>query len=134
MAEDSATTTQVKDDQSTLNITDDTAKQFPELIVMIKESRSMDDEERQYWVDVLPIMSEEQIQNLRNILNNEKKQIEKANQTYEEGMKGATKKATKAFDEAAYLEKKKARVEAEKLHEQKEKGDEEDLLKELENI
>lgn len=131
MADD---TTVTATDQSTLQIPEDTANQFPELIELIKASRSMDDGERQYWVDVLPIMSEDQIANLQDILDTEKKQIDEANRTYGKGMKEATDKATRAFDEAAYKEKKRMRLEAEKAHEQEEKNREEALLKELENL
>ena len=132
MPEDN-TTTAVKD-ESTLVIPEETAKDFPELTIMIKESHSMDDDERQYWVDVLPIMSKDQLDNLRNILENEKKQIEEANKVYEDGMKDTAMKVKKTFDEAAYLEKKRARAHAEKLHEEEEKKHEEDLLAELENL
>lgn len=132
MPDDTTTTAQVE--EKALNIPEDTLKDFPELIQMIQASRSMDNEERQYWVDVLPIMSEEQIDNLKKILLNEKKQVEKVQKEYATGMKGAVKKATKAFDEAAYLEKKKARQKAEKLHEKEEKEHEETLLQELENL
>ncbi|MBU0576976.1 hypothetical protein KJ742_07870 [Patescibacteria group bacterium] len=127
-------TAATKKNKTDITIPEETKKQFPDLIEMIMGSRSMDDEERQYWVDVLPIMSEDQLKNLRGILDNEKKQIEKANQAYATGMKGAAQKAVKTFDEASYLEKKRARLEAERMHETEEKGDEEKLLEELENL
>jgi hypothetical protein len=132
MPEDDATMTAT--DESTLHIPEDTVSQFPELIKLIKASHSMDDEERQYWVDVLPIMSEDQIKNLQDILDNEKKQIDDANRSYAQGMKEAADKAVRAFDEATYREKKLARVEDEKLHEEEEAEHEEALLKELENL
>lgn len=130
MADDTTTAT----DESTLQIPEDTINQFPELIGLIKASHSMDDEEMQYWVDVLPIMSEDQIKNLQDILDNEKKQINDANRTYAQGMKEAADKAVSAFDEATYREKKLVRVEAERIHEEEEFGHEEALLKELENL
>ena len=117
-----------------LSIPEEVQKKFPKLIELIKGSQSMDHEERQYWIDVLPIMTEDQISNLRGILENEKKQIEEANQEYEEGMEEETAKVKLHFDEIKYKEKKRMRLEAEKLSELEEREREKALLKELEGI
>ena len=61
--------------QSGLQIPEDLLKKFSDLIELIKKSESMNDEERQYWINILPIMTPEQIQNLRDILENERKQL-----------------------------------------------------------
>jgi len=129
MADDTTIT-----DDSTLTVPDEVANQFPDLVELIKGSSSMDDEERQYWVDVLPIMSEDQIKNLRDILDNEKTQIEEANNAYAQSMSQNVKKTSLTFDEAIYKEKKQARIEAEHLYEQEERMKEEATLKELENL
>ena len=129
-----ATTTTTTDDQSTLKVPADIAERFGDLIPLIKNSRSMDDSERQYWVDVLPIMSEDQIQNLRDILDNEKKQLEKAQAAYDEGTEENFLQAAKKFDEQVYLEKKRARIEAEKIQEKEETKNEEAILQEIEKL
>ena len=129
-----ATTSTATDDKSTLNVPADIAAQFGDLIELIKNSRSMDDSERQYWVDVLPIMSEDQVQNLRGILDNEKKQLAEAEAAYNEDTEDNFLKTTRAFDEEAYKEKKRARIEAEKLQEKKEVASEEAILHEIENL
>lgn len=129
---DDATITQ--DDQAVLSVPPDIVEKFGNLIELIKASRSMDDSERQYWVDVLPIMSEDQIDNLRGILDNEKKQLEEAESTYSKGMNKAVKNVANEFDEEAYLEKKRARMEAEIQHEEDELEHESSILKELENL
>jgi hypothetical protein len=131
MADATATAT---DEKKELKVPAEVQEKFPELVEMIKASGSMDDDERQYWVDVLPIMSEGQVENLRGILDNEKKRLADAAKEYSEGMEGAVDKATKAFDEAAYLEKKRAREAAEKKQEAEEKASEAAVLKELENL
>lgn len=123
-----------KDEQEALNIPADIVEKFGELVGLIKSSRSMDDNERQYWVDVLPIMSEDQVQNLRGILDNEKKQLAEASAAYSEGMEENVHNVANEFDEAAFKEKKRARKEAEKLHEQEELEHEAAILKELENL
>lgn len=131
MSEDSQTTTV---QASTLKITQDVRSKFPKVIGMIEKSQSMNDEERQYWIDVLPIMSQAQIDNLKNILENEKNEIEAAEKEYEDAMQNESGNAMARFDEIKYLEKKRARQEAERLQEMEEKTNEEDLLKELEII
>lgn len=117
-----------------MKIPDDTQKKFPEIIGLIKKSQSMNDEERQYWIDVLPIMTEDQLNNLKNILDNEKKQIEDAENEYREGMKKEVGKFNLEFNEIKYKEKKRIRIEAEKKHESTEKKQEEALLAELNKI
>jgi len=129
MPDDTTTT-----DKFILQIPEEVRQQFPDLVELIKGSSSMDDEERQYWVDVLPIMSEDQIKNLRDILINEKTQIQEVNQAYAKGMGQAVQKAAITFDEITYKEKKQARLQAEHMHEQEERMREEAVLKELENL
>ena len=116
---------------STLNIPDDVRKKFVELIGLIEKSQSMNEEERQYWVDVLPIMSEDQISNLRSILDNEKKQMAEADKQYESGMQKEIKAFNIEFDEIKYKEKKRLREKAEKMEEQEEAKKEEAVLAEL---
>lgn len=118
-------------DENALKIPPEVAERFGELVELIKGSKSMDDSERQYWIDVLPIMSEDQIDNLKGILDNEKKQLEEAKASYSKDMNTAVKKTGAAFDEQAYLEKKRAREEAEKKQQAEEKIEEEEVLKEL---
>jgi hypothetical protein len=119
---------------TTLTIPDEVATKFADFVELIKGSQSMDTEERQYWVDVLPIMSEDQLNNLRGILNNEKKQIEETNKAYSKGMGELTEKVTVTFDEATYLEKKKARVAVEMKEEQEEAKNEAALLEEVKKL
>ena len=120
--------------QTTLAIPDDVVQKFPDLVEMIKKSESMDADERQYWIDVLPIMSDEQILNLRGILDNEKKQLEAINKNYQTEKKQAVEKTTHIFDETAFKEKKMVRMEAEKIAEEQEKTAEDQLLKQLSSI
>jgi hypothetical protein len=42
----------------------------------------MNDEERQYWVNILPVMTPEQIQNLKDILSNEREQLAAIDRKY----------------------------------------------------
>ncbi len=122
------------DPNSKLNIPLDVHGQFPELIQQIIKSESMNDEERQYWIDVLPVMTDDQIANLKGILDNEKKEIEKADQRLQEDIETESKRAIIKFDALKYKEKQQMRMEAEHRFETKEKGHEENLLKEIEKM
>ncbi len=113
-----------------LNLPAETQAKFGELIAMIQQSPSMNQEERQYWVDVLPIMTEAQVQNLRDILNNEKKQLAAA----QEQFGGAAKKLRADFDSFEYKEKKRLLKEAEKSAEEAEKKEEEEALNRIQSL
>lgn len=63
------------DSSSSVVVPDDLRAQHPDLVDLILRSESMNDEERQYWVNILPIMTPEQVQNLRDILSNERTQL-----------------------------------------------------------
>jgi len=118
---------------TTLTVPDETREKFGEWVDMIIGSDSMNDEERQYWVDVLPIMTEEQLDNLREILANEKRQLEETSKTYE-GMEEKAGKSEMAFDEAKYKTKKEERVKAEHRFEEEESEQEARLLEEISNM
>ena len=120
--------------ESALNIPPEVQEKFGNLIDLIKASKSINDDERQYWIDVLPIMSEDQLGNLKGILDNEKAQLAKADEAYNKGLENEAQKAKKAFDEKAYAEKKAARLALEKQHEQEELEDEAAILAELNNL
>lgn len=129
----------MNDDQQTaqeekLIIPEEVRNDFPDLVELIQGSQSMNSEEMQYWIDVLPIMTEDQIQNLRDILDNEKQEIDEANKEFEEGAEKDIKTAKNAFDAEKYRQKQQTIREMEKQHEIKEAGNEEDILKELEDL
>ena len=56
-------------------IPDDVKQNHGELLEMILASESMNNEERQYWINILPIMTPDQVENLRSILVNERDQL-----------------------------------------------------------
>jgi hypothetical protein len=59
----------------TLVVAPEVMAKFGETVELIKRSESMNDEERQYWVGILPSMTPEQLKNLQDILQNERKQL-----------------------------------------------------------
>jgi hypothetical protein len=65
-----------------LSIPDDVRAKFPALVDLIVQSESMNMEERQYWINILPIMTPEQLKNLSDILVNERDQLKAIDQKY----------------------------------------------------
>jgi len=104
-----------------VTIPDDLKAKFPELIALILGSESMNDEERQYWVNILPVMTPDQIQNLKDILTNEKDQLAAIDQKYAKEIEkiGTDKLLTATDDER----KKKRDDRAKREQEHKEQED-----------
>ncbi len=73
--DDATTGGQQTGTQTTVIIAPDLEERFPDLIDLIMKSESMNNGERQYWIDILPVMSTEQITQLREILQNEREQL-----------------------------------------------------------
>jgi hypothetical protein len=69
-------------DSSGLKIPPELRENFGELIDLIEGSESMNTEERQYWINILPIMTDDQIVNLREILVNERNQLKVIDEKY----------------------------------------------------
>ena len=116
-----------------LVIPPDVEKKFPDLARLIRSSESMNDEERQYWVNILPIMTPEQIKNLQDILDNEKKQLAAIDAKYQtEVGKIGNAELVRQTEE----ERKKKRTERsakETAHKETEDKAAEDLLKQMDS-
>lgn len=115
-----------------VTIPEELKKKFPDLIALIIGSESMNDEERQYWVNILPVMTPEQIENLRQILQNEKDQLAAIDKKYAKEMKNLGKKKTAMDDMAKQREEKKAsRTSAESAAEKEERRKEAEILQSI---
>jgi hypothetical protein len=108
-------------------------QKFPELIELIKGTESMNDDERQYWFQILPIMTDEQIAKFREILQNEKDQLAKLDQEYEEELKKINQRHSAEWKASESKEDKEAREKKEKAAEVQETAEEAELLKKLSN-
>ncbi len=116
---------------STLKVPEDIQKKYPDLITLIKGSESMNDEERQYWVNILPIMTPEQIQNLRDILENEKKQLAAIDAKYQSEIEKIGSDEVRKQTEEERKKKREERSTAETAHKEEEDKAAEDLLKQI---
>lgn len=103
-----------------------------DLIILILNSKSMDTkDEKQSWFNLLPIMVEDQIVKLYDILNREKQKLEEIEKKYEDKKDNIINKYVKKFDETAYQNKIVELKEKEALHEQKEDQEADALLNNL---
>jgi hypothetical protein len=106
-------------------------EKFPDLVQLIKETESMNDEERDYWFQILPIMTEEQIRKFRDILLNEKNQLTKLDKEYEQELNRLNEKHMLEWKEFEMREKRKAIQTAESKSKEEEVAAEEELLRRL---
>ncbi len=83
---------QVTRDDFTFTILDEIQGQYSELVELVLGSESIDNNEKQYWFDILPSMTNEQIDRLFNILMTERHQLEELNLKYQEEIKTLNEK------------------------------------------
>jgi hypothetical protein len=124
----------IKEAENNYIVPDLIRTKFPDLIKLIFETESMNEEEREYWLQIMPIMSEEQIMKFRDILVNEKDQLSKLDQEYEKEMARINDSKPKEIDEAKMKEEMQKIQAAESESEVGEAAEEAALLKELEDL
>ena len=127
-------TTATKKDEKKFNIPQTAQDKYPDLIELIINTESMNDEERDYWFQILPIMTDEQITKFRGILVNEKEQLAKLDQEYEEEIERLNEKHLIEWQEFETKQKREKIKKAETTHEEAESEEEERILDELEKL
>jgi len=112
----------------------DLQAKYPELVALILASESMNDEERQYWINILPVMTPEQVENLRQILQNEKDQLAAIDAKYKQEMAtlGKGKKTEEMGKERS--QKREERRAQEMGNRETEKSKEDEILKAIEGM
>ena len=110
-------------------------EKFSDLVKLIYETESMNEEEREYWLQIMPIMSEEQIVKFREILVNERDQLAKLDKEYQQEMqKVGDKPVAVPLDEAKIKERMEQLKASEQASKQAEASQEQDLLQKLDSI
>ena len=109
-------------------------EKYPTLIPLILETESMDDEEREYWFQILPKMTPEQVGKFRDILISEKEQLAKLDAEYENELAKINEKHVSEWQDFETKQERAQRMEAEVAYEEKESSTEEDLLSKLQNL
>ncbi len=121
-------------DDSKYNISDEVLQKFPELVKLIKDAESMTDAERTYWFQILPIMTQEQVDKLRTILVKEREQLAKLDSEYETELKRINDKHMLEWKEFEMRKARESRQQAEAAHEAEEEKAEEDILSQLDDL
>ncbi len=119
-----------------LIIPPDVQAKFASIVQLVAESESMNNEERQYWINILPVMTPDQIKNLEEILVNEKEQLAAIDAKYagtDAATPGVSQKKLEDID-TERRQKREKRAKAEKEHQQNEELAEESILKNIQNL
>jgi hypothetical protein len=93
----------------------------------------MDDDERQYWFDIMPSMTDSQVDRLYNILETEKKKLEELETKYQKEIKSLNEKHLIEWQEFQ-MKKAKDKVAEEKAKDTSDDQDPDDVLKMLNDM
>ena len=107
-------------------------EQMPDLIGMILKSKSMDkQEEKQGWFDLMPMMNDQQIAKLRDILEREKTKLQEIEEKYEQKKVEIKKKYLMRRQNMWYIKKVNDIKEKEQVHREQELDEADALLESL---
>lgn len=110
-------------------IADQFLQTMPDLIILVLNSKSMDTkEEKQSWFNLLPLMNQEQITKLRDILTREKQKLEEIEKKYEQKKDDIKTKYIQQWEQIGYQQKMSQIKEKEQVNQQKENAEAENLL------
>ena len=123
----------VKHNGTTFYIGDEMQTKFPELIKLILNTESMDDDERQYWFDIMPSMTDSQVDRLYNILETEKKKLEELEVKYQKEIKSLNEKHLIKWQEFQ-MKKAKDKVSKAQAKDKEDDKDPDDVLKMLNDM
>ena len=108
-------------------IKDEVLNKFRDLIDLIVASETISDkEQKQYWIDSLEEMSDDQIESLKSILGEEQQWIQKISEEFNDDLE--KEKEEERIRRMQELREKEREIEL------KEQEEEEALLEELENL
>ena len=117
-----------------LSIPADVQEKFGPIIALIKSSESMNDEERQYWINILPIMTPDQMKSLEDILVNEKTQLAAIDQKYSQQTAPAAEGRAIEQIQEERTQKKAQRTQTEQEEASKKQEEEADILKKIQDF
>lgn len=110
-------------------------EKYPELVGLIMASESMNDGERQYWIDILPVMSGEQTTQLQKILQNERDQLAAIDAKYGKQIGEIAEQKRPLLEiETARHAKAEEREQKEAQAESQEEKTAEDILRKIEEL
>lgn len=117
------------DDAKEYAIPEEFLTQDPELMEMILRSRSIDTKkEKQNWFNLLPIMNEDQMGKLRDILDREKKKLKEIEEKYEKKKQNIKEKYLNKWVDKWYIKKVDSIKKKEEEFEKKDEKEADELL------
>ncbi|MFK7779635.1 MAG: hypothetical protein QM490_00595 [Candidatus Gracilibacteria bacterium] len=122
---------ELKQNGKIFNVSDEILAQYKELIDLILFTESMDDDERQYWYDIMPSMTDKQVDRLYSILDTEKKKLENLEEKYQDEIKNLNEKHLIEWQEFQMKDSKKKIKDEESKDKE---GDAEDVLNMLNDL
>jgi len=121
-------------DKKEFTISQEVKDKYPDLIPLILGSASMNDDERQYWFSILPIMTQDQVNRLREILTTEKQKLAEIDQKYQKQLDEINQKHLIEWQAIKAKEQKQRLQQAEQKTKSEDEKESEDLLNQLNTI
>ena len=103
-----------KKDDVALVVPDETQAKYPDLVEKIKNSKSMNNSERNYWLQVLPVMTPEQVKELQDILDTEIRKLKEIDEKYSKMEAAAAARGGKKAPAPELTPEEIAKLDAEK--------------------
>ncbi len=114
------------------DIPEEFLKTDAELIELILSSRAIDSqEEKQNWFNLLPIMTDAQLEKLRNILKKERQKLQEIEEKYASKKNEIKKKYLLKWQQLGYISQTSKLREEEQQEKQKDETEAEKLLENL---
>lgn len=111
------------------DIPEEFLKSDPQIINLIFKSKALEsDEDRQNWLSLLPLMNEEQIYKLKEILIKEKNKLDEIEEKYADKKRKIRQKYLLRWQNLGYVEKIKEIQEKEENEKSQDEKDAENLL------
>jgi len=97
---------ELREKASKFTIPEEFLTSVPDLIVLVLNSKSMDNpEEKQSWFNLMPMMNQEQMDKLRDILTREKQKLEEIEKKYETKKHELREKYTQKWDDMVHVKR-----------------------------
>ena len=121
--------------EKNFQISDEIQAKYPELIELIIKTESMDNDERQYWFDIMPSMTDAQIDRLFDILETERRKLQELEVKYQKEIKALNEKHLIEWQEVQMKEaKKKAQAVKDEDEKKSKKEDPDEILAMLNDL
>lgn len=114
------------------NIPDEMLEENSDLVVLVLESKSISEQkEKQSWFDLYPLMNQDQINKLREILTKEKEKLAEIESRYQAKQEEIRKKYEETYASGAYQQQQEKIRESELASRQQEEIEADALLNQL---